>query len=63
MYAWKNDRAPGNTNAHWQLGSVLKVLVNFQKSGSDKAKENNRKICGSISLFVNVTIPDTHGII
>jgi hypothetical protein len=56
----KHDRAPGNTNSHQQVGSVLKFLANFQKRGSDKAKEKNRKICGSISLFVNVTIPGTH---
>jgi hypothetical protein len=61
MGAGKHDRAPENTNSRQQVGSVLKFLANFQKSGSDKAKEKNRKICGSISLFVNITIPGTHG--
>ncbi len=54
MRAGKHDRAPGNTNSDQQVGSVLKFLANFQKSGSDKAKE---KI--EISLFVNITIPGT----
>ncbi len=61
MHARKHDCAPGNTNSRQQVGSVLKFLANFQKSGLDKAKEKNWKICGSISLFVNVTIPGTHG--
>jgi hypothetical protein len=55
MRARKHDCAPGNTNSPQQVGSVLKFLANFQKKGSDKAKEKNRKICCSISLFVKVT--------
>ncbi len=45
MRARKHDHAPGNTNSRQQVGSVLKFLANFQKSGSDNAKEKNRKIC------------------
>ncbi len=33
----------------------------FKKSVLDKAKEKNRKNCGSISLSKNATIHDTHG--
>jgi hypothetical protein len=62
MHSGKHDCVPGNTNAHRQMGWGLKFLANFPKSGLDKAKEKKRKIFGSISLFMIVTIPDTHGI-
>ncbi len=62
MLTGKHDREPENTNARWLMSSGLKVLVNFQKSGSDKAKVKKSKICCSISMFMNVTIHGTHGL-
>ncbi len=42
------------------MGAGLNFFGEFSKSGLDKAKEKEKN-CGSISLFVNVTISDTHG--
>jgi hypothetical protein len=38
---------------------TLIFWVNFQKVVLDNAKEKGKN-CGSVCLFVNVTIPDTH---
>jgi hypothetical protein len=50
-----NIIARQNTNARRQMGLVLKLLVNFQKSGSNKAKEKNRKI-----LWFNFFVCEHH---
>jgi hypothetical protein len=44
MLTRKHDRALENINTRRQMGSSLKFLVNFKKSGSGKAKEKKKQI-------------------
>ncbi len=39
----------------------LKFLVNSKRKWFGQSKRKGEKNCGSISLVMNVTIPETHG--
>ncbi len=58
MHAAKHKNVAVNTKVRWQMSSGLISLVNLQKAvqAKQKKRKENRSL---ISLFMNVTIPDT----
>jgi hypothetical protein len=59
--AGKHKHTTANTNTCIQICFSLNFLVNYQLKWFEQREKEDKQIAGLISLFMNVTIPDTHG--
>jgi hypothetical protein len=53
---------PWETQTHTgKWARALKIWLIINLSGSDKVKEKKKQISGSVSLYIKLRIPGTHG--